>query len=629
MGNARNKLDVRLVQQGAWAMAKETMPLAAGYLKATAHDDPRLLEGTDIRIENFDGSATLPYMAQCLFGSGVPDVLAFSVLGWSYRAFGELAQTFKQLNPRGTVIWGGNHVAHQAERVFRSFPAVDVVVNAEGEAVFAQLLTLILDGAWALDNLATVPSVSFCRTDGSVETTVTSAKLDDLGCLPSPFLTGAIPLENDDGAFRYDAALMETNRGCPYRCAFCYWGGAVGERIREFPRERLRAEVELLAAHKVENLILCDANFGMRKADEEFVDIVLAIREKTGFPVSLESSWAKNKSQTFYSIVEKLHDAGMSSSFTLALQTLDDGALRPMRRQNMQLNEWGNLVRWLNDRELPCYAELIWGAPGETFESFLKGYDSLSAEVQQIATYPLLLLPNTSYERDREEHGFVTIRGSTDDFEYILANRTISPSDNLRMQPFLLWARCLAESLFFRHVWRAITAVTGMSQSAALLDFDDHVLTSEDDVGRALRPRPLAMVDAPLVGSTLHLLYEHPDVDRLVDGWCRRLMARAPDLDGAELLAQVFEYDRITRPIYAVDGVGGPEGVREEGDSYVREGINLSPELMGFLSKGAVASGLTIDIRSKKGFVNCIDSHELARQYLGQPTAAGIQAGNP
>src|SRR3712207_2762784 len=94
-------------------------------------------------------------------------------------------------------------------------------------------------------------------------------------------------------------------------------------------------------------------------------------------------------------IVRRMKAEGMQSSFTLALQTLNDSALEQMQRRNMKLNEWEELVHWLRREGLDCYAELIWGAPGETPESFFEGYDRLARYMTRIAVYPLLLLPNT------------------------------------------------------------------------------------------------------------------------------------------------------------------------------------------------------------------------------------------
>ncbi|WP_434447386.1 radical SAM protein [Lentzea sp. E54] len=155
-------------------------------------------------------------------------------------------------------------------------------------------------------------------------------------------------------------------------------GGATGQRIRAFSRERLRAELELFAKHKVHTIVLCDANFGILPIDAEFIDDMIEVRNQYGYPRALETSWAKNKSKLFFDIVRRMKEAGMRSSFTLALQTLSEDTLKTMNRHNMKVNEWEDLARWLDQEGLDCYAELIWGAPGETVESFMEGYDRLS-----------------------------------------------------------------------------------------------------------------------------------------------------------------------------------------------------------------------------------------------------------
>ncbi len=384
-----------LVQQGVWDLPKESMPLACGYLKAAALEDETIRREMDIRIFNFGGGDSVMTMAEAPFAEGFPEVFGFSVFGWSYHPFGSIAETFKQARPEGWVVFGGTHVAHQGERTLRQYPVVDVVVNSEGEFIFKKLLRAYLDGRSPTD-LHDIPGITFRAEDGSYVTTEAEGRIQDLDSLPSPFLTDSIPLLDADGEFRYDVALMETNRGCPYNCAFCYWGGATGQKVRTFSRDRLREELEIFGYHKVHSVVLCDANFGMLPKDLEFMEDVIHTREKYGFPRSVEGSWAKNKSKTFYSIVRRMKEQGMRSSFTLALQTLDDEALTQMQRRNMRLNDWEELVHWLRGEGLDCYAELIWGAPGETPQSFYEGYDRLAKHMTRIAAYPLLLLPNTA-----------------------------------------------------------------------------------------------------------------------------------------------------------------------------------------------------------------------------------------
>src|SRR5262245_65441106 len=103
---------------------------------------------------------------------------------------------------------------------------------------------------------------------------------------------------------------METNRGCPYKCSFCYWGGAVGQRMRSFSRERIAAELDYFAFHGAPTIVLCDSNFGLLESDEEFTEDLIKTRERRGYPRALETSWAKNKSTRFHRIVKLLKDPG-------------------------------------------------------------------------------------------------------------------------------------------------------------------------------------------------------------------------------------------------------------------------------------------------------------------------------
>jgi radical SAM superfamily enzyme YgiQ (UPF0313 family) len=226
-------LTIGLVQQSAWDLPIDSMPLAAGYMKAVLDADPDLGPETDVRIHNLRGGWPIMQMARMIFGDGeIPDVLAFSVLGWNYRNFACLAELYKQLEPDGVTVFGGNHVSNQGRKVFRECPSVDIVVNGEGELTFRDLTAALLTDRRE-PHLPGIPGLSFrSPEDGSCVTTSERDRIDNLDVIPSPFLTGAIPLLDRDGHFPYEFALLETNRGCPYTCSFCYWGGATGQRVR-------------------------------------------------------------------------------------------------------------------------------------------------------------------------------------------------------------------------------------------------------------------------------------------------------------------------------------------------------------------------------------------------------------
>ncbi len=605
------------------------MPLAAGYLKAAALADEVIRTEMDVRLFNFGGGDPLTVMAEKIFSQGAPDIMAFSVFGWNYREFGALAETFKQVRPDGWVIFGGTHVANQGARTFRMFPEVDIVANGEGEAIFPPLLRAYLDGREVAD-LLDIHGISF-RMGDDVHTTPEAPRIQDLDSIPSPFLTGAIPLTDRNGDFRYDVALIETNRGCPYKCAFCYWGGAVGQKVRAFSRERLRAELEIFGYHKVHTVVLCDANFGMLQDDLEFVEDVIRTREKFGFPRAVEGSWAKNKSKVFYDIVRLMKQQGMKSSFTLALQTLNDSALAQMHRKNMKLNAWEDLVGWLRGEGLDCYAELIWGAPGETGETFLEGYDKLANYMTRIAVYPLLLLPNTEYTDGRARFGFHTVRGESDDFEYVLANNTMTVQENLEMKKFILWARSVAEHLVFRHIWAPLRELAGMTQSAVIGDMiawfedsDNPAAARIAEVAGRVRSRPSA------VPEFLRELYREPELDDLFAAWWAENIEPRLPAHGARFISEVFRYDCLTRPIFDAPGQdhmpadGLPVVEVAEEMFYLRDNLRFEYDVPGVLrtfhSDGTwhiEEAAKTVSVYCKVGFHQYYGNHEQGIYFAG------------
>ncbi|MPZ25667.1 MAG: KedN5 family methylcobalamin-dependent radical SAM C-methyltransferase [Micromonosporaceae bacterium] len=608
-------------------MPKESMPLAAGYLKANALQSDAIRDEIDIRIFNFGGGDTVTMMAETMFAGQPPDLLAMSVFGWSYHPFGAIAETYKQVRPDGWVVFGGTHVANQAERVFRQYPQVDVVVNGEGELVFRDLLLAFLAGSSTAE-LGDIGGISFRPEADRVVTTPAPKRIEDLDSIASPFLTGAMPLTDHKGEFRYDVALMETNRGCPYRCAFCYWGGAVGQKVRAFSQERLRAEIEVFAHHKVHTIVLCDANIGLLRQDLDFVEEVIRVRDKYGYPKSIEGSWAKNKSKVFYDIVRRMKQAGMRSSFTLALQTLGEPALDLMHRRNMKVNEWEDLVAWLREEGLDCYAELIWGAPGETVDSFFEGYDRLAQHMTRIAVYPLLLLPNTEYSEDKQRFGFQTVRGENDDFEYVLAHSTMTVAENLEMKRYILWARAVAEHLLLRHSWAPLRAYAGLTQSMVIREMIKWFEAAPDPGARRVaRVADRVQRQPSLLPVFLRELYGEPALDELLARWWRESIVPQLPPQHVPLLDEVFRYDCLTRPVFDTPNGAAPDlpVVLVDGEPhYRRDRVVFEydvPAVLEQVAQGTVApaqpSRTELSLYYRVGFHKYYGNHEEGVYFVG------------
>jgi radical SAM superfamily enzyme YgiQ (UPF0313 family) len=626
---------VWLVQQGVWDMQAESMPLAAGYLKAAALTREVIKDEIELCIFNFKGGNSVRYMARSLYFKEIPDIVAFSTYGWNFHKFCALAETFRQINQSGWIIFGGPHVTDQAERVFRLCPCADIIINGEGEATFKELLLAYLSKK-SKEDLAEIKGISFKQDNGSIITTVRRPIIKDLNTIPSPFLTKAIELVDKNGCFKYDVALIETNRGCPYGCAFCSWSNDTEKKIRFFSRERLREEIELFAYHRVQSIVLCDSNFGQFENDEFFIEDLIVIKEKYGYPYNIEASWGKNKSSTFFRIAKMMKQSGLRSSFTLALQTLNHEALALMNRSNMDINNYEETVKWLNAEGFDCFAELIWGAPGETYDSFIQGYDQVAKFIPRISVYPLLILPNTHYSKNREKYGLVTIRNNKDDFEYILSHKTISPGDNYRMYQFLFWERIMVENMVFHSIWIPIQKVLTVTQSQVLLSLNHWIERSDDKNARDLieyRSKMVNDLDMSVIPETLRYIYlnSHNVSQLFGKWWSEEILPLVPPYF-MDLFSEIFRYQQLTWPIYYNPADGKqqlPEDIKpvfyNNEQYYVRERQKFGYDIPHILERIKGADSLSAEkeemefsIYYKSGFHNYIDNQEFIPIYIGR-----------
>jgi len=626
------KVRVSLVDQGVWKMDTVSMPLSLGYIKATAYADPWIRSATDIQICSFRGSDTSSEIIHSLLTQDPPDILAFSVFGWNLHRFAAVAEVYRQLRPDGWIVMGGTHVANQADRLCRLFPAIDIVANGEGEFIFRDILQAYLGGL-NKNELDHIPGISFQR-DGRVVTTPERGRITNLDDIPSPFLEGILPYRDEYGKAIYAVVLMETNRGCPYKCAFCYWGGAIGQKVRAFSRERLREELELFAREGVESIALCDANLGMLPGDEEFIDDVIRVKERYGYPLNLESSWAKNKGERFFKIVRKMKQAGLKSSFTLALQSLEEQALDIMHRRNMQLNEFEDLASWMRKEGLDIYAELIWGLPRQTADNFIEGYDRISEHVSKIAIYPHLILPNTDFDKNRKRYGLVTMRREECDFEYVISHPDMTIEENARMHQFLFWARVFAENMIFRNIWIPLRKLASIKQSQVLKSLDEWAGRQTDDVVRGIWECRQLMVRTMDSGNPHHgcryFYYHHALTTRLQSWWEEEILPAVP-VDLQTFFTELFRYEMLTLPIpedseLAADLKRVYFGETEYFERDVGEFQFDMPALLRSIEAGAPCDLGEGSARSETfyyrvGFAAYVDSHEFVAFYSGRSMA--------
>ena len=338
--------------------------------------------------------------ARAAVEAGLSPVAAFSIYTWNAADFLEAIKHVRATCPELTVVVGGPHVQRARDFLFED--GIDLVALGEGEASFQAFLDAPSRAAWA-----EIPGLAYLENGEYRETpkrdrTVT---LDDL-----PSALDVIELRDADGRPRYPRVAYETSRGCPFKCAFCEWGtGAIGTKMYQHSLARIASDFERLIEGGVQDIWLCDSNFGALPEDLEKAKIIVGLRERTGRPSTFATSWSKTHNDRVQEIVLLLQKHGLLQHYNLALQTLTPLALKLSNRKNMRSNRYEPIAKAMAEEGVQIATELIWGLPGDNLPEFEANLDRLIGVFTNINIFGYTLLPGTEFFEKRDEYAIKTI----------------------------------------------------------------------------------------------------------------------------------------------------------------------------------------------------------------------------
>jgi radical SAM superfamily enzyme YgiQ (UPF0313 family) len=371
-------------------------PLVGGYLKAFAMADPQVRATWEVELYRQQNTVKASYVIRDLVTRD-PDLVAFSVYTWNAGIVRRLLPTLRGLLPRARFLLGGVEVMNVAPRFVQLGWENVAVCNSEGERPFRDVLLELTESK---PDWQRVGGLTFAR-DGQFVTTPGPPRVQDLSELPSPWLSGVF-----DEVGHIEIALFETNRGCPFACEFCYWGGAIGQKIYQQDLGRLREELEWIGRRGIRVMSLTDANFGILPRDLEIAEQIVAVSRKYGNLKRILFNSSKVKPERVEQISNLVADAGMLSRHMFSLQSMSKEVLERARRTGLEREPYTRIQRHLNEHHRASMVELLWPMPGETLDSFKDGIDDLLRRgAQGFLVYPLMWLNNTGYREHTEEYG--------------------------------------------------------------------------------------------------------------------------------------------------------------------------------------------------------------------------------
>ncbi|MDM8515174.1 B12-binding domain-containing radical SAM protein [Desulfobacterales bacterium HSG16] len=312
-----------------------------------------------------------------------PDIVGFTVYNWNLDRSLHIAGEIKnKLDVR--IIFGGPEIT--ADNPAIKSENIDFAVFGEGEALFVRLI----------ENLSLFEEKQGTESCASLFKTA-----------KSPYLSNLLDphIEN--------MMLLETQRGCPYRCGYCYYNKARSSVVAvddELVIDAVRWAVEL----DIAEVFLLDPSLNARPGLKSFVDKIAKINKnrKISFLSEIRAEGIDK------SLAESFADAGFAE-FEIGLQSTNPKALKIMNRPT-DTDRFLKGVKNLQEVGIRAKVDLIIGLPGDDIDGFKKSVDFVADHFmadhfmdgsdmnqqsicEDIQVFFLSVLPGTDFRKNSEK----------------------------------------------------------------------------------------------------------------------------------------------------------------------------------------------------------------------------------
>jgi radical SAM superfamily enzyme YgiQ (UPF0313 family) len=404
------------------------------------------------------------------------------------------------------VVMGGPNIYLEEQRqldYLRAHPEIDVFVLGEGDFLGREVVRRFLDAGKSIEKFgeSDVPSCVYRRPGGQLVRTEMWDRAAEIEEIPSPWLTGVLD-EFFDGKL---APLLETNRGCPFKCTFCVQGVRWYTKVHNFTKERIKEEIEYIGARmkkvcpSMGFLRIADSNYGMFERDIEISEYIGQAQRKYGWPTYIDATTGKNRPERVIQSLEKVNGAMVIYQ---AVQSLDEETLKNIKRSNISTEAYEQVMIHVRGRGLRSLSDLILGLPGETLHSHITGINQLiDAGTNEMHLFQAMMLKGSELETAEsrqkykfdsrfrvlpKNYGLYAGEKVFDVDEIVVATDTMSFADYLEARRF-----ALAFSIFWNNSWfeDAVNLAKGfgVKPSEWMAAIGDAMAADRAEIGRLLQ----------------------------------------------------------------------------------------------------------------------------------------------
>jgi radical SAM superfamily enzyme YgiQ (UPF0313 family) len=286
-----------------------------------------------------------------------PQVIGLGVYIWNAVPSLQLVRLLKALAPEIRIVLGGPEVSHEVDQQ-EICRLADHVVTGWGDVSFARLCRALIDGPPPLMK-------------------VIAGEQPPLSELALPYA------EYSPRDLAERLLYVEASRGCPYRCEFCL--SALDKTAWPFELALFLAELGALWDRGARHFKFVDRTFNLR------IDQASGILQFFLDRMRLPDGSLPERSEVFVHfelVPDKLPDELKalivqfpegSLQFEVGIQSFNPEVQQAISRRQDNQRTADNLRWLLSNSRAHVHADLIFGLPGETLESFAAGFDRLHA----------------------------------------------------------------------------------------------------------------------------------------------------------------------------------------------------------------------------------------------------------
>ena len=339
-----------------------------------------------------------------------PDIAAFSCYIWNWNTIQELLPELPKLLP-DTKLWlGGPEVSFHAEKILAQYTQLTGIMVGEGEETFTQLVRFYHAPKGQLQDIP-----GLVLPQGRTQ----PRELTDMGRLPF--------LYEDLGKFQNRIIYYESQRGCPFRCAYCL--SAIDKSVRLRDIGTVKKELWYFMDHKVSQVKFIDRTFNCNAAHALAIWKYLLENDNgvTNFHFEIAADLMTEEELE----VLKQMRPGLIQ-LEIGVQSTNERTLYAINRY-MSLEHLRQVVDKIHSfHNIHQHLDLIAGLPYEDYDSFVTSFnDVYSMRPQQLQLGFLKVLKGSPIEEKAEEYGIVY--NSRPPYE-VLYSRWIPYDDVLRLK---------------------------------------------------------------------------------------------------------------------------------------------------------------------------------------------------